>query len=339
MTQFFRTNRKFWLGKTGITLLASLLGSLAVAQSEILIEACNNIDSKTKRAACLSEVLKKSSNAKTLAPIPINSAPLLSKEEECLESTKMSFKDPESVRVLKNLGNRGQTDMNNESFWLRYSATNSYGGRISANIACTKAAGGWVRDEIWEKASISKIQKMADIVRDKSVASIQSSVTECNGTCINTAQEAGRKAGQAIADIEIGKIGRYLQNFGSETVMQGLENIDQVTNELLISIAAPKEEKFIATVAESFGLSLSDVTDAQLKELNIKNGVRVDATAEVAARAGIREGDVIVQIANIEVGSVKEIEATLNKLDKSKPFNILLRRGEWAQLAVIRPRR
>ncbi len=92
-----------------------------------------------------------------------------------------------------------------------------------------------------------------------------------------------------------------------------------------------------ASVAQSLGLSVSDLTDAVRKELNIKGGVQIDAATESAARAGLREGDVIMAVANTAVANVKELEALLSKLDKTKPINILFRRGEWAQYTVIRP--
>ena len=84
------------------------------------------------------------------------------------------------------------------------------------------------------------------------------------------------------------------------------------------------------------GLGVSELPDALKKELKIKGGVRVDVANEAAARAGLREGDVIIQIANVEVNSVKEFESVVAKLDKSKAINVLFRRGEWAQSAVIR---
>jgi serine protease Do len=57
---------------------------------------------------------------------------------------------------------------------------------------------------------------------------------------------------------------------------------------------------------------------------------------EAAARAGLREGDIILALANTEVASVKEFDAAIAKLDKNKPLNVLFRRGEWTQYAVIR---
>lgn len=104
--------------------------------------------------------------------------------------------------------------------------------------------------------------------------------------------------------------------------------------------AAEKEVKPKAsTAAQSIGLTVSDLTDAQKKELKLKGGVKVDAVADAAARAGIREGDVIVAIGNMEVGSVKEFDAAAAKLDRSKAIPVLLRRGELATYLLIRPAR
>jgi len=71
----------------------------------------------------------------------------------------------------------------------------------------------------------------------------------------------------------------------------------------------------------------------------IKGGVRVASAEGAAARAGLREGDVIVGVANAEVANVRQFEAVVARQDKSKPISVLIRRGEWAQYAVIRPAR
>lgn len=86
-----------------------------------------------------------------------------------------------------------------------------------------------------------------------------------------------------------------------------------------------------------YGLVVSDLPEAQKKELKIKSGVRIDAATEGAARAGLREGDVIIAVGNTEVASVRELEAVLAKHDKKKSLNVLYRRGDWTQFAVIRP--
>ena len=94
-----------------------------------------------------------------------------------------------------------------------------------------------------------------------------------------------------------------------------------------------------SSAAQQLGLAVSELTDAQKKELKLRGGVRVDAATEAAARAGLREGDVIMAIANAEVAGVKDFEAALAKVDKAKPINVLFRRGEWAQYTLIRPAR
>ena len=98
-----------------------------------------------------------------------------------------------------------------------------------------------------------------------------------------------------------------------------------------------KEEKPATSgVAQTFGLMVGDMTDVQRKEFKLKGGVRVDGVTDAAARAGLREGDVIVAAANTEVASVKDLESVLAKHDKSKPLSILFKRGEWTQYAIIK---
>lgn len=90
-----------------------------------------------------------------------------------------------------------------------------------------------------------------------------------------------------------------------------------------------------AAAAKALGLSLSDLTDLQRSELKLKTGVRVESAEGAAARAGLREGDVILAVANTEVNSVREVEAVLSKWDKNRNIGVLVRRGEWAQYVVI----
>jgi len=99
------------------------------------------------------------------------------------------------------------------------------------------------------------------------------------------------------------------------------------------------EKPKASAAAQQVGLAVTELTDAQKKEFKVKGGVLVASATEAAARAGLREGDVILAVANTEVTSVKEFEAALAKADKAKSINVLYRRGEWAQYALIRPAR
>ena len=96
------------------------------------------------------------------------------------------------------------------------------------------------------------------------------------------------------------------------------------------------EPKPKGVAGQQYGLVVSELTDAQKKEFKIKAGVRIEAATEAAARAGLREGDVILAVGNAEVASARELEAALAKHDKKKSLNVLFRRGEWTQFAVIK---
>ena len=79
-------------------------------------------------------------------------------EEECLQSDRLSFKDPDSLKLVANLGDRGASPNGKGSFWLRYSATNSYGARTSANMACSLSVDGhWSRSESLESTAVSDL--------------------------------------------------------------------------------------------------------------------------------------------------------------------------------------
>ncbi|MBL0423129.1 DegQ family serine endoprotease [Ramlibacter sp. AW1] len=91
------------------------------------------------------------------------------------------------------------------------------------------------------------------------------------------------------------------------------------------------------TISQSIGLAVADLTEAQKKDLKLKGGVRVEAATDAAARAGIREGDVIVAIGNTEISNIREFDSAVSKLDRSKPVPVLLRRGELATYLLIRP--
>ena len=103
--------------------------------------------------------------------------------------------------------------------------------------------------------------------------------------------------------------------------------------------AGKGEKSKSSSAAQILGLVVSELSDAQKKDLKIRGGVQVDAATEAAARAGLREGDIILAVSNVAVANVKEFETLLGKLDKTKPLNVLFRRGDWVQYIVIRPAR
>ena len=82
---------------------------------------------------------------------------------------------------------------------------------------------------------------------------------------------------------------------------------------------------------------VADLTEAQKNELKIKGGVRIESLQDIAVKAGLREGDVILAVGNMEITQMKDFSSAVSKMDKSKPVSILFRRGELTRFALIKP--
>ena len=94
-----------------------------------------------------------------------------------------------------------------------------------------------------------------------------------------------------------------------------------------------------AAAVGALGLAVADLTDAQKRELKLKNGVRVESAEGAAARAGLREGDAILSVDNVEVTGAKQFDALVAKIDKTKATNMLVKRGEGVTYLLIKPQR
>ena len=92
-----------------------------------------------------------------------------------------------------------------------------------------------------------------------------------------------------------------------------------------------------APTQTSLGVAVSDITEARRRDLKVKGGVKVDSVEGAAARAGIREGDIVMAIDNTEVSNAKQFEQLVAKVDRTKPVTLLVRRGESANFIIVRP--
>jgi serine protease Do len=101
----------------------------------------------------------------------------------------------------------------------------------------------------------------------------------------------------------------------------------------------PKPEGDSAASKSPVGLAVVELTDAQKRELRLKNGVRVEAVEGAGARAGLRPGDIIITVDNQEVNNVQQFNAALAKVDKNKAVAMLVRRNEASNFVLVRPSR
>jgi serine protease Do len=99
--------------------------------------------------------------------------------------------------------------------------------------------------------------------------------------------------------------------------------------------AVPKEK----AKPNRMGLVLSDLTDEQKKELEVKNGVLIEDIAG-GVRGNVQPGDVILAIVNrgqsTEARSAEQLNALLAKLDKGASVTLRLKRGEQEFFSTLR---
>ena len=89
----------------------------------------------------------------------------------------------------------------------------------------------------------------------------------------------------------------------------------------------------------SFGVSITDLSDAKKKELNIKSGIEVTGVGDGAfAKAGIRPGDVIIRIGDTDITGVKQFETLVKALDANKAVPVFVRRADSTLVIPVRPK-
>lgn len=118
------------------------------------------------------------------------------------------------------------------------------------------------------------------------------------------------------------------------------------TRDLSVAVAEMEADKPVAKAEKKFkpeqpvntlGLVVSDLSEAQKKELKIESGVIVEVAEGAAARAGIRPGDLILRINNTDVTDAKQFNAVVSKLEPKRSVGLLVRRGESSQFVPVKP--
>jgi serine protease Do len=92
-----------------------------------------------------------------------------------------------------------------------------------------------------------------------------------------------------------------------------------------------------ATPANALGLTVSDVPAERLKELKLRGAVQVESVDGPAASAGLRSGDLILAVNNVDVVNAKQFNDQVAKLDRKRNVALLVRRGEATQFVIVRP--
>lgn len=101
--------------------------------------------------------------------------------------------------------------------------------------------------------------------------------------------------------------------------------------------AAPEPSVPPSADGGQLGLSLRDLVPQQLRHLGIRYGVMVESVASGPAyRAGLRKGDVIIQIDGRTARSAANLYAYLTRAPQDRPLPVLVRRGASALFLALR---
>ena len=162
-------------------------------------------------------------------------------------------------------------------------------------------------------------------------------ILKFNGTAIERSADLPRLVG--ATSIGSRAVVTLWRRGAQQDITVGIAALDE--EKTAASKPVPKTPKPDAT-PNAIGLHVADLSDEKRRELKA-NGVLVETSEGVAARAGVRSGDLILQINNVEVKDARQFNAIVTKLDAKKPVALLVRRdnpnGATAtQYLVIRPR-
>jgi len=84
------------------------------------------------------------------------------------------------------------------------------------------------------------------------------------------------------------------------------------------------------------GLLLRELTADQRKQLGISGGLLVEGVRDAAAQAGLRPGDVILAVNNMDVKTVAQFSQFLAQVPKGRNVALLVRRGNAMNYVPIR---
>jgi serine protease Do len=186
---------------------------------------------------------------------------------------------------------------------------------------------------------------------------------KAGGALVNSVEKGGPadKAGIESGDIIVKADGKTV-NTSSELprivtqVKPGTKITLQVwrkgaTKDIVVTVAELKDDDAVKPTKRGapqskdkakpnrMGLILSDLTDDQKKELDLKSGVVVEDSSGTS-RGDIQPGDLILAVisrgATIEAKSAEQVNALIAKLEKGASVTFLLRRGDQQFFSTIK---
>jgi serine protease Do len=170
-------------------------------------------------------------------------------------------------------------------------------------------------------------------------------LSEPNGALVSSvekdgpADKAGFKTGDVIVEFDGKKVtdSRQLPLIVG-AVKPGRDAIAKVWRDgkeqtLHVTVGELQPEKVALAAAEQsdtgkLGLAVQDLTPEQRRQLEVKGGVLVGGVDGPAARAGLRQGDVVIAVNGEQIDSAKQFKRLVEKAPADKPVALLIQRGD-----------
>jgi serine protease Do len=221
-----------------------------------------------------------------------------------------------------------------------------------------------VTKQIQEKGRVTRSRIGVQIQEVSRETADAFGLAKVSGALVNSVEKGGPadKAGIEQGDIIIKADGRTVNSSAElpriiTAVKPGTRIVLQVwhkgaSKDVNVTVAELKEDEGARPVRRApagkdkekakpnrMGLVLSDLSDDQKKELEIKNGVGVEEISGTA-RGDIQPGDVILALitrgATIEAKNAEQLNAQIGKAEKGSSVTFLLRRGERQFYSTIK---
>lgn len=102
--------------------------------------------------------------------------------------------------------------------------------------------------------------------------------------------------------------------------------------------STPDAESDTAAVkADRLGLTVGNISQADMTKLGITGGVQINEVTGPAETAGLNTGDIILAVNNQDIQNVKQFEEVVGKLAKDKAAALLIRREKLTQWVPVTP--
>jgi serine protease Do len=178
-------------------------------------------------------------------------------------------------------------------------------------------------------ALVASVQK--DGPADKAGIEARDVILKFDGKPINASADLPRIVGATKPGSKV-----QVQLWRNGSIKELTVTVDEIPPDEKPVGRASKRGKAPET-SNRIGLSLSELSAEQKKQLETENGLLVeDMVPGIASRAGIQPGDVILSINNQDVRTVEQFNQLLNKTPKGRNIALLVRRGDTATFITMK---